>query len=72
MKASEFIVHLQQMIKEHGDLPLALIEGVGCDTGKCVYVEVSHTEGVVSLNDEDEFFNGDDEKVKVDKVFLID
>lgn len=72
MKASEFIIHLQQMIEEHGDLPLALLEGVGCDTGKCVYVEVSHTEGVVSLNDEDEFFNGDDEKVKVDKVFLID
>ena len=72
MKASEFIIHLQQMIEEHGDLPLALMEGVGCDTGKCVYVEVSRTEGVVSLNDEDEFFNGDDEKVKVDKVFLID
>ena len=72
MKASEFIVNLQQMIEEHGDLPLALMEAVGCDTGKCVYVEVSHTEGVVRLNDEDEFFNGDNEKVKVDKVFLID
>lgn len=72
MKASEFIIHLQQMIEEHGDLPLALLEGVGCDTGKCVYVGVSDTEGVVSLNDEDEFFNEDDEKVKVDKVFLID
>ena len=72
MKASEFIIHLQQMIEEHGDLPLALMEGVGCDTGKCVYVEVIDTEGVVRLNDEDEFFNGDDEKVKVDKVFLID
>ena len=66
MKASDFIIHLQQMIKELGDLPLALLESVGCDTGKCVYIEVSHTEGVVRLNDED------DEKVKVDKVFLID
>lgn len=54
MKASDFIVHLQQMIEEHGDLPLALLEGV------------------VRINDEDEFFNEDDEKVKVDKVFLID
>lgn len=72
MKASEFIVHLQQMIEEHGDLPLALMEGVGCDTSKCVYIEVVDTEGVVRLSDEDEFFNADDEKVKVDKVFLID
>lgn len=50
---------------------MALLEGVGCDTGKCVYIEVVDTEGVVRLSDEDEFFNEDDEKVKVDKVFLI-
>ena len=29
-------------------------------------------EGECMLNDEDEFFNEDGEKVKVDKVFLID
>lgn len=72
MKASDFIVHLQRMIEEHGDFPLALLEGVGCDTGKSVYVEVANIEGVVKLDSCDEFFNEDDEKVEVNKVFLID
>ena len=70
MKASEFIVHLQQMIEEHGDLPLALLE-VDYDTGRynfiCVDIDSVHT-----LEDDEYLFDEDDESTDERKVFLID
>ena len=70
MKASEFITHLQQMIEEHGDLPLALME-VDYDTGKYVFIESGEIE-IYNLDHEDIILNEDDEKVYAPSVFLID
>ena len=70
MRASEFIIHLQQMIEEHGDLPLALME-VDYDTGGynfiCVDIDSVHT-----LEDGEYLFDEDDELTDERKVFLID
>lgn len=70
MKASDFIVHLQQMIEEHGDLPLALLE-VDYDTGKYVFIESGEIE-LYNLDHEDILLNENDEKVYAPSVFLID
>ena len=70
MKASEFIVHLQQMIKEHGDLPLALLEA-DCYTNKynfiCADIDIVYT-----LEDGEYLFDEDDKLTDERKVFLID
>ena len=71
MKASDFIVHLQQMIEEHGDLPLAILEANDYDNAYS-YIEVDGIDSVICLDREDNFFNSNDEIQNIDKVFLID
>lgn len=71
MKASEFIIHLQQMIEEHGDLPLALMEI--SDSGyRHHFVEVDGVEAVIELQPYEKLFDGNDEVSDERKVFLID
>ena len=71
MKASEFIVHLQQMIEEHGDLPLALMEisDSGYDHN---FVEIDGVEAVIELQPYEKLFDDNDKLSTVRKVFLID
>ena len=70
MKASEFIVHLQQMIEEHGDLPIALMEY--CDiTGEVNYI-CADIGNVCTLNGKEFLFDENDELLNERKVFLID
>ena len=71
MKASEFIVHLQQMIVEHGDLPLALLEANDYDNGYSV-IELDGIEQVYNLEPEEFLYNDNDGISKERKVFLID
>lgn len=71
MKASDFIRHLQQMVEEHGDLPLALMEANEEDYG-VHFIEVDCVESVIHLDKADRFFDSNDELQDVDKVFLID
>jgi len=71
MKASDFIVHLQQMIEEHGDLPLALLE-YDEDLSKVVFVECDGIDWVHKLGEKDVFLDSSDKPVKKDKIFLID
>lgn len=71
MKASEFIIHLQQMIEENGDLPLALMEANEEDYG-IHFIEVDCVESVIHLDKADRFFDSNDVLQDVDKVFLID
>ena len=70
MKASEFIIHLQQMIEEHGDLPIALME-VDCNTGILGFV-TADIDSVYTLEDGEYLFDEDDELTDERKVFLID
>ena len=70
MKASEFIIHLQQMIEEHGDLPLALMEA-DYDTGDFSFV-AADIDSVHTLEDGEYLFDEDDELTDERKVFLID
>lgn len=70
MKASDFIVHLKQMIEEHGDLPLAVLE-VNHDTGSYVFIESGEIE-IYNLDHDDILLDEDDEKVYAPSVFLID
>ena len=70
MKASEFIVHLQQMIEEHGDLPLALLEA-DCYTNKYNFI-CANIDSVYTLEDGECLFDEDDEVSSERKVFLID
>lgn len=70
MKASEFIVHLQQMIEEHGDLPLALMEA-DYYTNKYDFI-CAEIDSVYTLEDDEYLFNKDDEITDERKVFLID
>ena len=70
MKASEFITHLQQMIEEHGDLPLALLE-VDFYINKCNFI-CAGIDIVYTLEDDECLFDGDDEITDERKVFLID
>lgn len=70
MKASEFIIHLQQMIEEHGDLSLALMEY--CDiTGEVNYI-CADIDIIYTLEDGEYLFDEDDELTEERKVFLID
>lgn len=70
MKASEFITHLQQMIEEHGDLSLALME-VDYDTGKYSFI-CADIDSVHTLEDGEYLFDEYDEVSTERKVFLID
>lgn len=71
MKASEIIKQLEQLIAEHGDLPLAMIE-LDSVYGKTVFVEADGVEGVYHLTDDDLFYDSNDEKGYPSKVFVID
>jgi len=71
MKASDFILHLQQMIEEYGDLPLAVLEANEEDY-RIHFIEVDCVDSVIQLNKADRFFDKNDELQDVKKVFLID
>lgn len=71
MKASDFIMHLQQMIEEHGDLPLAMIE-VDYDTGAHAFIELDGIEQVYILATSEVLYDGNDNVSSERKVFLID
>lgn len=71
MKASDFILHLQQMIGEHGDLPLAVLE-VDYDMGGYTFIEIDGIEQVYSLESEEVLYDANDDVSKERKVFLID
>lgn len=72
MKASDFIVHLQQMIEEHGDLPLAVSE-VENGTYTYSFIEIGQIEGVMELGMHDRLFDENDcRNLLARKVFLID
>lgn len=72
MKASEFIVHLQQMIKEHGDLPLALMENKDVEWYGTHYIEISGVESVVKMDSDNLLWDEDDKVSRESKLFLID
>ena len=69
MKASEMIKQLEQLIIEHGDLPLAVLENDGLGY---TYIESDGVDCVYRLGANDYFYNSDDEQVDVRKVFLLD
>ena len=71
MKASDFILHLQQMIEEYGDLPLAMLE-VDYDTGVHAFIELDGIEQVYNLVPTEVFYDVDDNVSKERKIFLID
>lgn len=71
MKASEFIVHLQHMIEEHGDLPLALME-ISQSGYDHHFVEIDGVEAVIELQPFERLFDDNDELSTERKVFLID
>lgn len=72
MKASDFIIHLQQMIEIHGDLPLALTEFSEDSTGYN-YIEIGKVEDVIELGMHDKLFDENDfHNLLASKVFLID
>lgn len=71
MKASQFIVHLQQMIKEHGDLPLALME-FNVNAQNYTFIEVDGIDSIIELQSGEFLFDGNDEVSTERKVFLID
>ncbi len=72
MKASEFIVHLQQMIEEHGDLPLALMEYSDNSHGYN-FIQIGEIEDVVDLSMHDTLIDENDcLNLLARKIFLID
>ena len=71
MKASEFIIHLQQMIEEHGDLPLALME-FNMNNQRYTFIEVDEVDSVIELQSGEFLFDSNDEVSSERKVFLID
>ena len=71
MKASEFITHLQQMIEEYGDLPLALME-YDEDQDEIWYCAIERIDGVYDLKDNERLLNEADSEQPERKVFLID
>lgn len=71
MKASEFIVHLQQMIEEHGDLPLALME-FNMNSQNYTFIEVDGVDSIIELQSGEFLFDNNDEVSNERKVFLID
>ena len=70
MKASEFIIHLQQMIEEHGDLPLALMECCKI-TGEVNFI-CADIDSVYNLNGKEYLFDEEYELSTERRVFLID
>ena len=70
MKASDFIIHLQQMIQEYGDLPLAVME-VNYDNGRYVFIESDGIE-IYNLDHDDVLLDENDKKKYSRAVFLID
>lgn len=48
MKASEFIIHLQHMIEEHWDLPLALME-FNMNNQRYTFIEVDGVDSIIRL-----------------------
>ena len=71
MKASDFITHLQQMIEEHGDLPLAVLEANDYDNGYSL-IELDGIEQVYNLEPTEALYDVNDDVSKERKVFLID
>ena len=71
MKASDFIAHLQHMIEEHGDLPLALTE-FNMNAQSYTLIEVDGIEQVYNLESEEVLYDADDNVSEERKVFLID
>lgn len=71
MKASEFIIHLQQMIEEHGDLPLALSE-FSVNSQNYTLIEVDGIDSVIGLQSGEFLFDSNDKLSTERKVFLID
>lgn len=71
MKASGFILHLQQMIEIHGDLPLALME-YDEDQDEIWYCAIERIDGVYDLKDNERLLNEADSEQPERKVFLID
>ena len=71
MKASEFIIHLQQMIEEHGDLPLALME-FNMNNQNYAFIEVDGVDSVLELQPNEVLFDSNDGVSNERKVFLID
>lgn len=71
MKASDFIIHLQEMIEIHGDLPLALTE-FNKNAQSYAFIEIGAIEGVVELEEDEYLFDENDVVSKERKVFLID
>lgn len=71
MKASDFIVHLQQMIEEHGDLPLALME-FSMNAQSYTFIEVDGVDSVIELKPNEVLLDSNDELTIERKVFLID
>ena len=71
MKASEFVTHLQQMIEEHGDLPLALVE-FNMNSQNYTFMEVDGVDSIIELQPDEFLFNSNDEVSTERKVFLID
>ena len=71
MKASNFIVHLQQMIEEHGDLPLASVE-FDMNNQNYTFMEVDGVDSVIELQSGEFLFDSNDEVSSERKVFLID
>lgn len=70
MKASDFIENLQQMIKKHGDLPLALLEV--SDSGyNHHFVGVGEVMAVLTLQPYEKLIDSNDEVSTERKVFLI-
>lgn len=71
MKASEVIKQLEQLISEHGDLPVANLE-LDSMYDKVVFVESGGIEGVYYLNSADVFYNEADIKKDTKKIFVLD
>ena len=71
MKASEFVIHLQQMIEEHGDLPLALME-FNMNNQRYAFIEVGGVDSIVKLQPNEVLFDSNDDVSSERKVFLID
>ena len=69
MKASKFIVHLQQMVEKYGDLPLALIET--SNIGNCNFVAVD-IESVYDLEENEQYFDINDNMTNERRVIVID
>lgn len=71
MKASDFILHLQQMIEEYGDLPLALME-FNMNNQNYTFIEIDGVDSVIQLKPNEVLLDSNDELSTERKVFLID